>query len=474
MNDWEFNFYLDACKYVSEETSFLEILNYSDPVYNSIEEHPLTPDELHNFCHGYGAYELRRVPEGIRFLNGIRLVLQKDAKHPDTFSPMTLSLRPSEYDSMVRTFHLPFRAIEGTSVVGPFFWSNLDHEPNDPHLHIIFRKADVRKKGKTRGWEVILSYSFNTSVTTGFVKGTTSSDIMEAIKQLKSMPESVKHPLLLPLILISLNLGAKTDMRQRDVRDWLRTLEHTITSRAGQLSMEELGTVSRDIVECHAQLLWQRPQAYFGLIDQFEVAMDRFKSGISIGLWTPEMNASHYTMLGKLDFLRRKLEGLEVYASTTMERLNRQRDAIINIMSHREAISNLQVVEMLTEQRRLAQASMKDNSATKRLSLLGATFLPGTFLASLFSMVFFDVKDADAGELGNLVVSPQLWVYFVITIPLTVIIVATLRFWDRRQEMRKEEREEELGTGVEELENDIITSLRRRIQAISGREEQRS
>ncbi len=61
-------------------------------------------------------------------------------------------------------------------------------------------------------------------------------------------------------------------------------------------------------------------------------------------------------------------------------------------MSHREAISNLQMVEMLTEQRRLAQASMKDNNATKRLSLLGATFLPGTFLASLFSMVFFDVE----------------------------------------------------------------------------------
>ncbi len=29
MDDYEFRLYLDACKYVSEETSFLEILNYS-------------------------------------------------------------------------------------------------------------------------------------------------------------------------------------------------------------------------------------------------------------------------------------------------------------------------------------------------------------------------------------------------------------------------------------------------------------
>jgi len=29
---------------------------------------------------------------------------------------------------------LPFRAIEGTSVVGPFFWSSLDQDDDDPHL----------------------------------------------------------------------------------------------------------------------------------------------------------------------------------------------------------------------------------------------------------------------------------------------------------------------------------------------------
>lgn len=35
---------------------------------------------------------------------------------------------------MVRTLHLPFRAIEGTSVVGPFFWAALDQDDDDPHL----------------------------------------------------------------------------------------------------------------------------------------------------------------------------------------------------------------------------------------------------------------------------------------------------------------------------------------------------
>ena len=38
---------------------------------------------------------------------------------------------------MVRTLRLPFRAIEGTSVVGPFFWASYDHDANDPHLRKI-------------------------------------------------------------------------------------------------------------------------------------------------------------------------------------------------------------------------------------------------------------------------------------------------------------------------------------------------
>ena len=56
------------------------------------------------------------------------------------------------------------RVIEGTAVDGPFFWCSLDSSQPDyltnPRLQIIFRKSDVRKKGKTRGWELMLSHDF--------------------------------------------------------------------------------------------------------------------------------------------------------------------------------------------------------------------------------------------------------------------------------------------------------------------------
>ena len=58
-------------------------------------------------------------------------------------------------------------------------------------------------------------------------------------------------------------------------------------------------------------------------------------------------------------------------------------------MAQKESKLNL---EMAAQQRRLAHASKRDSTAMKTLSLLGAVFLPGTFLSSVFSMTFFDLN----------------------------------------------------------------------------------
>lgn len=60
-------------------------------------------------------------------------------------------------------------------------------------------------------------------------------------------------------------------------------------------------------------------------------------------------------------------------------------------MSQREARLNL---EIAGEQRRIAHASKRDSTAMKTISLLGTLFLPGTFLASVFSMTFFNFQSS--------------------------------------------------------------------------------
>ncbi|KAK1240676.1 hypothetical protein MKX07_006109 [Trichoderma sp. CBMAI-0711] len=472
MDEYMFKFFLDECRVVEERTSYVEIFNYSNPVHNSVEEHALPMSEFENFLNRRGAFEPPKLPEGTKLLSAIRLVIQKDAQHKDTFMPRTISLPKDKYMSMVGTLKLPFGAIETSSVVGPFFWCAYDQDDDDPHLHIVHRKSDVRKKGKTRGWEMMLSYAFKTGITTGFIKGTPSSDIAPALKHLRGCSAQVGHPMLLSTIILSHDLSPANDEKQRDARDWLRRLENAVSMRDeveegeqyfqdGILSVDGL---NRDLVECHSHVMWKRPQAYFVLVREMELCMERFRvSWIDAKkdfLSEEEerhrktIDRLHRSMLARMEFYKVKLKGLENYIHTTLERLKVQREALYNIISQREARLNL---EIAGEQRRIAHASKRDSTAMKTISLMGALFLPGTYLASVFSMTFFNF-DADA----NPVISNWLWVYFVITIPLTALIVGFWLWYDRRREARYANDDQKLEGDIEQMEMNILNSLRKR------------
>ncbi|KAI0200771.1 hypothetical protein F4808DRAFT_427853 [Astrocystis sublimbata] len=389
----------------------------------------------------------------------MRLVVQRDADHKDTFTTNFISLTHQQYTSMVRTFHLPFRAIEGSSLVGPAFWCEYDQDEDDRHLQFIFRKSDVRKKGKTRGWEIMLSYSFNTGITTGFVKGTQSSDINEALKHLMTCSGEVGHPMLLPMIILSHDLSAKVDIRQREARDWLRRLENAITLRKEIDEKEEytdfdVDGINRDLVECHSQVLWKRPQAYQEIIKEMKEGMIKFKACVHEEKNTKKMKASHSSMGSRLEFYRVKLTGQEHYIHTTLERLHIQRQALYNIITQKESKLNL---EMAAQQRRLAHASKRDSTAMKTLSLLGAIFLPGTFLSSVFSMTFFNFRVPDNSE-----VSQELWIYFAITIPLTVAIVGAWWALDRIREKSYAVEDFDIEQGIERMENEILAIMRKK------------
>lgn len=49
-------------------------------------------------------------------------------------------------------------------------------------------------------------------------------------------------------------------------------------------------------------------------------------------------------------------------------------------------------IEIAGEQRRIAYAAKKDSVAMKTLSFIGVLFLPGTFIATMFGMSFFNFE----------------------------------------------------------------------------------
>ncbi|MCJ1470057.1 hypothetical protein MMC07_008702 [Pseudocyphellaria aurata] len=73
----------------------------------------------------------------------------------------------------------------------------------------------------------------------------------------------------------------------------------------------------------------------------------------------------------------------------------------------------------------IAEATKMDSYAMKTIAILTTIFLPGTFIAALFSTSMFDF-DHDSIQVSRL-----FWVYWAVTIPLTVMVVVIWQFWLR-------------------------------------------
>ncbi|KAI1496085.1 hypothetical protein F5X99DRAFT_401464 [Biscogniauxia marginata] len=463
MDEFLFSDQLRLLESIPEPKSYIEILNYQDPLQSSAESHSLSSEDFENFLSRKGAFSPLNASQ---FSNGIRLVYQQKATNPRTFASNVVSLPLDSYESLVRKMHLPLRALETSAAVGPFFWWTYDADSAEPTLQLVFRKSDVQWRGTTRGWEMILSYSYNTRITSGYVKGTASANIGDLLRQLAACARPAAHPLLLPILMLTLSFSARSDQEQRDAREQLRRLErglsrrYTVDAAAGYKPDTDIDidAMGRDLTNCKCEVLQKRPQAWRNVVRRVAEAMERFWSDLpDADRADKALQRLHRDLLSRLDFLTVKLEGLENYTHVSLERLNMQREVMHSIINQRESRLSLRIA---AQQHRLADASKRDSSSMKTLTFLGSIFLPGTFVSSLFSMSFFDFSGDRPGT-----VSRSLWVYFVITVPLTIVIVG---FWWRFDQFigkKAAEDEDEDVHHMEKLEATIMKGIRKRTGA---------
>ena len=65
----------------------------------------------------------------------------------------------------------------------------------------------------------------------------------------------------------------------------------------------------------------------------------------------------------------------------------------------------------------------------KTIAVLTIVFLPGTFVATIFSMDMFQWQPDDGGKAS---VSRLFWVYWIITVPLTALVLVGWLIWTKR------------------------------------------
>jgi hypothetical protein len=123
----------------------------------------------------------------------------------------------------------------------------------------------------------------------------------------------------------------------------------------------------------------------------------------------------------------------------------------------------------------LAVSATRDSSAMKVLAVITAIFLPGTYIATLFSMSMFNwqggqgstntsTNDTSVDPSTNQVVMPYIWIYWLISVVLTALVIVGWRTWWLNEDSKFQKKlpkafrttEQNNGSGVEQGRKHIL------------------
>lgn len=121
-----------------------------------------------------------------------------------------------------------------------------------------------------------------------------------------------------------------------------------------------------------------------------------------------------------LQFQNRMLRSLLQRSESNKARLQNEITLAFNAAAQRD--NELQA--------HIGQEVKKETAAMKAIAVSTLTFLPATFVSSLFSMSFFNYQPASDGTKEAFTVSEKFWVYWALAAPLFFMTLLLWVFWE--------------------------------------------
>ncbi|KAK4446273.1 hypothetical protein QBC34DRAFT_441004 [Podospora aff. communis PSN243] len=295
----------------------------------------------------------------------------------------------------------------------------------------------------TKPDDVVLSVTsfVNVPLTFAIMYGCTKNtkcNVTSFLKQIKETDQTW-HPLLLPMVFVELERKRLLNLLDREKTK----LQQRILEMKNRLRGESEGTIasidtgtneaSAAVKDCEATESW--------------IHSSKLKNGLE-SLRTQLMNMkAHSTQLRQSIFATNHPDhntdnSISEHATGEMieSRLNEMiAEFDCNIRSYDSLLGGMHMAAQMEWNyytRRdsraniiIANATKRDGSQMRMISLLGMTFLPGTFLATMFSMGFFNWEPGD-----DRMISPWIGLYLGLTILLTTLTLWRWKRWTAAEE----------------------------------------
>ncbi|KAK4150228.1 hypothetical protein C8A00DRAFT_18210 [Chaetomidium leptoderma] len=245
---------------------------------------------------------------------------------------------------------------------------------------------------------------------------------------------STKHPMF-PALLCSLMLAHGLDSTLEDIKAAVREVEartghHRFASRhQTQPAAGELGNLSAQMSGCAAKLAnGTRKMKVVEAINDFisQHVVSRQKPAGDIPQATHAAGEPFSTP--HFDLVRHRAQMQGVDTAYVQQRVQIQIAALFHLIAQQD---NAIAFDTARATRSIAASSLQDSSSMKMLALVAMFFLPGSFVAALFSTPLFAWDEALASGGGGMAVGtrPQFALFWAVTAPLTALVFVLYGVW---------------------------------------------
>lgn len=153
-----------------------------------------------------------------------------------------------------------------------------------------------------------------------------------------------------------------------------------------------------------------------GILGQHEWFSDAGRSYVDVDPIVSRRTRQH------LRFQIQMMQSLRARSKANEARLRNEIDLAFNTIAQYDSKTMV----------RISEAVKNDSTAMKTIAVLTLTFLPATFVSAVFSMTFFNFSPGNGVHPEAWVVSEKIWIYWVISLPLTIVTILSWFTWQRK------------------------------------------
>ncbi|KAI8948827.1 hypothetical protein F4801DRAFT_555357 [Xylaria longipes] len=424
----------ERAEYIEALSFQVDSANGSGEVPSSCRYGTLIDNEILDWVAQSGGYvPLNSLDTGNGLRGGIRLLVLERLY----YQPPSFHIKKETYLAIEKQFALPENTLLALSNESGMSAHFLDIDERTGTLKRLSMIIKAHQKFQVGNYGLAFSHDFITGLSTGILHGTgvtqggdsyglwNKKAAAEVFEHIKAVHHIWAHPLCLPATLLQHHL-LRTDYfctvilsnHHMEVQRQLGTVRSGrlfgAQSRdiATELPVQQAKVSLRELTVAMSSLSFD--VIWFCNVSEWQCSCLKLFLEVLTEIEDPNRGLSEMrSMRARIRYLSSLADSIKRHNNSMKENCQADMNVLYSIIS--------QVDNRLNA--KMAAASSHDSAAMKTLAFLTTLFLPGTFVATIFSTGLFNWQDS------GMVVSELFWVYWALAVPLTIVVAVGWRLW---------------------------------------------